>query len=576
MAHMTVEQAIALALQHHQCGRLREAEHLYRQILAQQPDHFEALHNMGVLAHQVGRNDAAIDFLLRTVRIRPGDAQALGNLGNAYRGAGRLDDAIAAYHRAIALRPAMAEAQYNLAGALFENKFPVEAAAAYRKAIERRPDFAEAHGNLGSVLCAQGDFDGAISALSRSIAIKPSAQAHTNLGSALQRTGRPLEAIESHRQAIALAPGFAEAHNHLGTALNDAGRHAQAIAAFETAIALKLDFPQAHYNLSLALLAVGDFHQGWEEYEWRWKCDDFSTLPAQLKQPRWDGAALEGRTLLLYCEQGFGDTIQFVRYLPRLIDRGGKIIVQCQPELQRLLHRVDGLVADRCQIIARGSELPAFDVWSPVLSIPRALGAALESIPAPASYLSAEPDLLKRWHRRLGLDHRRLNVALAWAGSPEFKTDLTRSITLDRLAALAKIADVTFHSVQKGPAAAQAHDPPAGLQLIDLSPQLHDFADTSAVLSLMDLVITTDTSVAHLAGALGAPVWVMLQFTPDWRWLLERKDSPWYPSMQLFRQPALGDWESVVELVGKALAGFIKRRGGLGDSDHGPCPIGSC
>ena len=324
----------------------------------------------------------------------------------------------------------------------------------------------------------------------------------------------------------------------------------EAIAVFRQAIALNPNLPGAHNNLAMALLARGDFQQGWEEYEWRLKCEDFPSHLRNLTQPQWDGGPLETRTLLLHTEQGFGDAIQYIRYLPLVAQRGGRIIIGCQAELQRLFRTIPG----SCQIVTPGQPLPAFDLHCPLLSLPRVFGTTLDNIPKTVPYLSPEPALVDAWNRTLGAAGGRLRVGLAWAGNPRFKADRTRSLNLQQLAPLAAARGVKFYSLQKGPAGEQAKHPPAGLEWVDLGPEVKDFADTAAVMSLMDLIITTDTSVPHLAGALGRPVWVMLQFVPHFCWLLDREDSPWYPTMRLFRQDSRGDWESVITRVAEALS----------------------
>jgi hypothetical protein len=313
---------------------------------------------------------------------------------------------------------------------------------------------------------------------------------------------------------------------------------------------LDRDYPQAHFNLGLRLLAMGRYQEGWEEQEWRWKCKDFTSPQRHFSKPQWDGEPLEDRTILLHAEQGFGDTLQFIRYLPLMARRAGRVIVECQAELERLLRPSCG----SCEIVPKGQPLPDFDVHCPLLSLPRIFGATMDASPVAVPYLVADPARVEAWRKKLSLSSGTLNVALAWAGNPGFKGDRTRSTTLDRLAALAKVRGVNFYSIQKGEPARQLEHPPAGMRVVDLGPELHDFCDTAAVMAVMDLVLTTDTSVAHLAGALGRPVWVMLQFAPDWRWLIGREDCPWYPSMRLFRQRSRGDWPGVVDQIAGELA----------------------
>jgi len=559
MAQLTTQQSFNVALQRHQSGRLREAEALYRQILTQQPAHVGALHYLGVLEHQQGRNELAIDMIGRAIALNPNAPEAHNNLGLALKANGQVDEAIAAYRQALALKSNYASALYNLGFALQSKEQLDEAIAAYQHAIALRPNYVEAHSSLGDALREKGRLDEAIAAFRQAVALGPDRpDAHNNLGVALKDKGQFEEAVAAYRRAIALRPDYAEAHSNLGNALRSTRKLDEAIAAHRQAVALKPAFSEAHFNLADALLARGDFLAAWPEHEWRWQCRDFPSPLRNFTQPRWDGSPLAGRTLLVHTEQGFGDSLQFIRYVPLLANHGGKIIVECQPELERLFHTVPG----GFQVVVRDQPLPAFDVHCPVGSLPMVFKTTLATIPADVPYLFPDQQLLESWRQKLADSATGLKIGLAWAGNPAFKGDRTRSLTLDRLAALTNVPGVTFYSLQKGDAQRQVERAPARINLINLAPKLRDFADTAAVMCLMDLIITTDTSVAHLAGALGRPVWLMLQFVPDWRWLSDRADNPWYPSMRLFRQQERGDWDSVIEEVAKALAdqaGVLKR-----------------
>jgi tetratricopeptide (TPR) repeat protein len=538
-------------------GRLDEAIAAYRQAILLDPDNAEAHTNLGNALKAKGQLDEAIANYRRAILLKPDFAEAHNNLGNVLKDKGQLDEAIAAYRQAIRIEPDVALAHNNLGAVLQDTGQLDEAMAAYRQAIALRPNFAEAHTNLGIALKDKGQFDEAIAAYRQAIAIRPNyAEAHSNLATALKDRGQLDEAIDAYRQAISLRPNFAEAHSNLGNALIDRGQLDEGIAAFRQAIALRPDFAGAHNNLSLALLARGDFQQGWEEFEWRLKCEDFPSHLRNLTEPQWDGCPLEGRTILLHTEQGFGDAIQFIRYLPLVAQRGGKIIIECYAELQRLFQTVAG----RCQIVVRGQPLPAFDLHCPLLSLPRVFGTNFANLPQIVPYLSPDPALVEAWSRTLGAPDGQLRVGLAWAGNPRYKWDRTRSVNLQQLAPFAAARGVKFYSLQKGPPGEQAKNPPVGLELVDLGPELNDFVDTAAVMSLMDLIITTDTSVPHLAGALGRSVWVMLQLVPDFRWLRDRTDSPWYPTMRLFRQPTWGDWDSVITRVVDALSQWTRNR----------------
>jgi len=550
-----------LGLALHNTGRLDEAIAAYRRAIALRPNLPEAHYNLGSALKDDGQPEAALAAYNRAIALRPPDAQALRSIGLALQEMGRLDEAIAAYRQAIALGPADAQTLSSLGVALRGKGRLDEAVEALRAAIALQPGSAEALSNLGNALGDQRQFDDAIAAYRKAIALRPNcAEAYSNMGNALEANGQLDEAVAACSKAISLKPDLAEPHNILGNALHNQGRLDEAIAAYRRALALKPEYPEAHFGLASSLLMRGDFPQGWEEYEWRWKCRDFPSPKRSLAGLQWDGGPLENRTLLLHAEQGLGDAIQFIRYVPWAARRGGKVIVECQPELQRLL----GTVAEKCRIVPRGSALPDHDWHCPLASLPRIFRTNWGAIPAEVPYLHPEPHLLDSWRPKVidpAAPPAGLKVALAWAGNPTFKYDRSRSMSLDRLAALAQVSGVSFFSVQKGHAAPQAQTPPPGLRLVNLAPELHDFADTAAVLSMVDLVITTDTSVAHLAGALGRPVWVMLQFVPDWRWLTQREDSPWYPSMRLFRQPARGDWAAVIKRVADELSSLAIGRG---------------
>lgn len=595
MTQATIQQTLDLAARHHHGGRLPQAEELYRQILARDPNHADALHFLGVVAHQTGRSDLAVDLICQSLAQKPDNPDAHNNLGNILRIKGQLDEAVAAFTKAISLRPNFPEAQNNLGNALRDQSNLHEAEAAYRQAIALRPnfpegennlgivlrdlgrldeavaasqraislraDYAEAHFNLANALRDQGHLDDAIAAFRQAIVPRPkSPETHYNLGIALRDKGELDESIAASRQAIALRPEYAEAHFNLGNALRDksnlsqANRIEDAIAAYRQAIALKPDYGQAHYNLALALLARGDFAVGWEEYEWRWKCKDFPSLQRNFPQPQWDGRSLDSATLLLHTEQGMGDAIQFFRYLPMVAGRVGKVIIECQSELRRLFQTS----APDCQIVTRGQRLPAFDYHCPLLSLPKLFRTVLETLPATVPYVRVDPALIDQWSQTLGPSGAKFRIGLAWAGNPGFKGDETRSLCLEQLAPLASVQNITFFSLQKGAAGEQAKNPPAGLKLVNLGPSLSDFGDTAAVMSSLDLIVTSDTSVPHLAGALARPVWVMLQAVPDFRWMLEPDETPWYPTMRLFRQPAPGDWESVIRRIVDCLPRAMK------------------
>jgi len=512
---ISIEQAIAIATQHHEAGRLAEAENLYRQILARNPNHDDALRLLGIIMMQKGHADQAVDLIRRAIAINPAAAQYHVNLGNALKAAGNIDAGI----------------------------------DAYREALRLQPDYPQAHYNRGVALADKGLFTDAIEAYRRALELKPAYwQAMVNLGVALAETGQTDEAIAIYCAALRVKPGDADAYTNLGNALRGRNRPDEAIAAYEQAIRFKPELAEAHWNLATLLLIRGDFERGQKEFEWRWRWKDFPTRPRPFAQPLWDGGELNGRTILLWHEQGLGDTIQFIRYAPLVAGRGGRVIVQCPPELARLMKSVAGIAQ-----VVTGEPLPPFDVHCPMMSLPLAIATRVESIPANLPYLSIDPILKKQWRKKISLCTGRIKVGLVWAGSSTNRKDALRSISFSQFAPLAKIPNVTFFSLQKGNAAGQCANVPSGMELIDLTGELHDFADTAALVSHLDLVIAVDTAVAHLAGALGKQVWTLIPFGPDWRWLLDREDSPWYPTMRLFRQSKARDWDDVIERVGEAM-----------------------
>jgi hypothetical protein len=431
----------------------------------------------------------------------------------------------------------------------------VEAEASYRRAIALQPGHARAYNNLGGVLHMRGDLDGALAAYRRALDLEPDlAQANQNSASILRDAGTLERAAEGYRRQTLANPRDALAFNDLGNTLRELGRHAEALAAYAQALAIDPQLAEAHFSRAFVLLLQGEYAEGWREYEWRWRIPAFNAPARRFAAPIWDGARVDG-TVLLHAEQGLGDTLQFVRYAPLVASRCRGVVLECQPELRSLMASVPGIA----RVVARGEPLPEFAAHAPLMSLPARFGSTLENLPWDGPYVRADAQRIARWRERLASDAAapgvaRLRVGLVWAGRPQQWDDRKRSISLAMLAPLARAAGVAFYSLQVGAAAAQGATPPPGMTLIDHAAHIADFADTAALASQLDLLITIDTSVAHLGGAMGLPTWVLVAFAPDWRDHLARSDNPWYPTMRLFRQARDGDWTDAIEAVAAALA----------------------
>jgi len=531
-------------------GKLDEAIASYRQATVLDPNDAEVYNDLGTALQKSGKLDEAIASHRQAVRLRPDYAMAYGNLGAALKEQGKLDEAIASHRQAVRLKPDYAEAHHNLGTALQEQGKFDEAIASYRQALSLKPEYAEAYYNLGNALKTHGKIDEAIKSYKQAIRLKPDyATAYVNLGLALQEQGKLDEAAASYGRALSLKPDHAEAYNNLGAALHEQGKLDEAVASYNRAIGLKSDYVDAHTNRSFALLLRENFEQGWQEYEWRLRAKN--RVSPTFQQPRWDGSLLNGRSILVHAEQGLGDTIQFIRYLPLVRARGGYVIFKCQPNLFRLLRGCKGFDEIIKQTPTHQSAV-RFDIHIPLLSLPGIFGTTLNTIPSDSSYITVDPDLVTQWRIRLG-HNEDFKIGIVWAGNPDHNMDRARSCSLADFAPLVDIPDLTFYSLQKGPASAEANDPPKGMKIVNLEDELNDFADTAAVIANLDVVISVDTAVVHLAGAIGKTVWILLPFVPDWGWVQNRDDSPWYSSMRLFRQTPLNDWTGVFEQVKKVL-----------------------
>ena len=587
--HDSFDALYLLAVVQSRLGKIDAALATYDRVLNLRPDFAEAHFNRGNVLETLKRYDEALASHDRALALRPGFAKALSKRGNVLQGLRRCDEALASYDRAIHLRPDFAAAHFDRANLLHTLNRYDEALASYDRALAVRPDYAAAHTNRGNVLQALKRYDEALASYDRALDVQPDlALAHYNRGNVLQdlnrydealasydhalaarpdfaealsnrgnvllRLKRFAEAVASYDRALASRPDFAEAFSNRGAALQELKRYDEALASYEGAIEVRPDYADAHFNEALCRLLLGDFDHGWEMHEWRWRTGQLRFSKRSFTQPLWLGQSeIAGKTILLHAEQGFGDTIQCCRYVPLVAARGARVILQVQEPLKELM---TGLVGT-AQVVSADSALPDFDVQCPLLSLPLAFRTRLETIPPPVPNLRVASKAVMDWETRLG-PKRRPRIGLAWSGLPTHKNDHKRSI---RLSALLPLLDIvaTFVSLQKDVRAEDATLLKERSYLLHFGDGIRDFSDTAALISNLDLVISVDTSVAHLAGTLAKPVWVMLAFNPDWRWLLDRDDSPWYPTARLFRQDDTHAWDSVIARVHAALRDFIQR-----------------
>jgi tetratricopeptide (TPR) repeat protein len=478
----TIPQAIQIAVEHHQAGRLADAESIYWRVLEVDPENRDALHLLGLIAHQTGNYELAVQLIGRAI-LRGPDPHFLNNRAAALQLLGRYDEALADYDTAIALKP----------------------------------DYVEALGNRGIVL---------------------------------QKLARFQEALASYDQALAINPGYVDALSNRGDTLQQLGRYDEALASYAKALAINPDHANAHFNAGQCRLLLGDFAHGWKDYEWRWKTDALAAERTDFVARWLGGENIAGKTIYLHAEQGLGDTIQFVRYAQAVAQKGATVILGVQPSLKSLLSSVEGAH----QVLSDGDRLPAFDFHCPLLSLPLALDTRLESVPATIPYVHVNVAAIQKWETKLG-SKQSARVGIVWSGRPSHLQDRLRSIALARMVELAP-PNVQLVSLQNEVRPEDEKVLSANPQIVHFGAELADFSDTAALVSLMDLVISVDTSVAHLAGAMGRPVWILLPFAPDWRWMLGREDSPWYPTARLFRQPAIGDWDSVFDRLRQELGRY--------------------
>jgi tetratricopeptide (TPR) repeat protein len=537
-----IQQAMAL----HRQGRLREAALIYAAILAVDPARSDALHFAGLANFQMGRLPEALRLMAAALRADPRSPDIHSNYGLALDTSKQHQEALASFDAAIALKPDHVQALSNRALTLKVLGRTDAALDSWGRALAVDPDHAEALYGRGNVLYELRRYAEALGDYERFLGLRPgNPDLFNNRGSALSEIGRLEEAIASYEQALALDPKLPEVVINKGHVLADMHQFEAALACYAQAAGMEGRRAEAGFAASLVRLRLGQFEAGWREYEWRWKQTSWAGRARDFSAPLWRGQeSPAGKTILLHGEQGFGDTLQFVRYARLLAARGATVLLEVQPPLKSLLSGSAGIA----QTFARGEPLPRFDLHCPLMSLPLACGTTLDTIPAEVPYVRAAAHRVAHWRVRLG-EPRSRRVGIVWAGSAVHKNNHNRSIAFDRFQSLLSVPDIEFVSLQGELGAAEAASLARHTNVVALGEELRDFADTAAVVSLLDLVVSADTALVHLAGALGAPVWVLVPFAPDFRWLLARPDSPWYPSARLFRQPRFGDWESVLARV---------------------------
>jgi tetratricopeptide (TPR) repeat protein len=582
---MASSRKLADAIDAHRRGDLDAAERAYRAILRSEPKHFDATQLLGALLLVRGRHKEAGQCLRRAIAFNPNVAAVHTNLGNVLREEGKPEEAVASYGRAIALDPAAADAYNNRGNALSDlNRFP-EALVDYERALERNPLQRNALQRSAKLLADIGGFDEALSRNARALAAgPPSLEVYRRSGNVFLQAGRPADALAEYDKAVALEPGDVQSIVAKSAALEALGRSAEAMAALDhalqsapnepatiasrakvlgsldrldeacaayaSALALAPEDDDIKANYAMALLSKGDFAAGWPLYEYRWaRKGSFARRPT-LAFPHWAGEPLDGRSILVFAEQGLGDTVQFARYLPLLCARAVAVGLLAPAKL----HAVLGRAFPAVRLFAEAGDVPAHDFQCALMSLPLRFDTRLDSIPAEVPYLKPDPERVARWRERIGTQGFR--IGLCWQGSPTAHVDPGRSLPLRLFAPLAAAPGVRLISLQKSDGIAQIAQAGFAVETpgaeFDAGPDA--FVDTLAVMESLDLVVSSDTSIAHVAGALGRPVWAALKFSPDWRWLSRRDDSPWYPTMRLFRQQAPGDWAGVVARMADALA----------------------
>jgi tetratricopeptide (TPR) repeat protein len=616
-------------LRYLQSGQFAEAEKYCREILADDPDHAESLHLLGLISAGTNKCDQATEFFAQAIKKNPNNADYFSNLGTVLQRQDRFEEALKSFDLALSLRPdsidtwiklghvlqrqerfeeallaydhalkitpshtgakdnlSQADAFYKR-GVCFRHLMRLEEACiSFGKALTIYPDHFDALNNRGRTLLDMWRAEEALMDLRKAIELEPNSVVTLNYygvaltrltrceealtildralsispemmelfnsrGNALKDLGRLDEALANYDRAIALRPDYVGTHSNRGNCLDEMGRHGEALSSYKDALALQPDDADAHWGTAINRLRAGDLKTGWVEHEWRWKLRFLQARHRQFKQPLWIGAEpIDGKVLVLHNEQGFGDALQFCRYVPLIAARGARVVLEIDGSLKELLSGLGGV--SHC--ISKGETLPDFDFHCPLTSLPLAFDTTLDTIPSAVPYLSVSAHATD-WGTRLPSQNLP-RIGLVWSGNPDHKNDRNRSMPLKSLLPLLEV-EAQFVSLQKNIHPSDEVVLRERSDILHLGPELQSFVDTAALIERLDLVISVDTSVAHLAGALGRPVWILLPYVPDWRWLIDREDSPWYPTARLFRQSQTREWHSVVDEMHRALTKFV-------------------
>jgi tetratricopeptide (TPR) repeat protein len=545
------------------CGSAYQASHnnelaieRYEQALAINPKNADVLNNLGLALHGSGRQEDAIERYEQALVINPDYAEVFNNLGNALRELDKQQEAINHYEKALILNRDFAEAYNNLGLVIQDLDRQEESTKHFKKAIVIKPDYAEAHNNLGNALKEINQQEEAIKHYKQALIIRPDyVETRTNLGLMYHEMGELEEAIKQYEQALIIRPDYAEAHYQLGNTLQELARLEEAIKHYQLAISIKPDYAEAHYNMGLTYLLKGALREGWRNYEWRYKTKKFKHYKRVIDKPKWNGTSLKNRTILIHAEQGLGDTIQFIRYAPIVANTGGNVIVECHPGIIHLFESYKNSVT----FIGKGEPLPDFDVHCSLLSLPGILNTTIDTIPSEINYIHTDKRLASSWKEKLS-NSNKFKIGIFWQGNKNHNRDKFRSIPLKNFESLLSFSEIDFINLQKGEGHEQVIEYGFSNLITDYTAEMDNeerFSDTAALMQSLDLVIGTDTAIIHLAGAMGIPTWLLLPFHPDWRWMLKIEDTPWYPTMRLFRQEEIGNWHTVVKKIERELEKMI-------------------